>query len=930
MNTALDQQGDDGENAAHAGLSLDQFQEWHSEIKAQPLWRKNADRECDYRDGNQLDSEVLRKQQAIGMPPAIEPLIGPVIDAVLGMEAQHRTDWRVIPDSDVNGDDVAAALNNKLNTAERQSKADKACGDAFAGQASVGIGWVEVSRDSNPFNFPYRAVSIPRNEIYWDWRAQAKHGTDDYRYLIRRKWTDKDQAKLLFPDKADVIEMAARGWSGYDSILTNDGGKSTNLSMGGGAFPSAYGAVTSPVPGDGGSTFPMLASSYTAERGSSLEEQEWRDINNNRVCLFEVWYRVWSRALVMKMPDGRVVEYDEQNEAHQMLAATGAATPDYAVISKVRVAWWLGPHRLTDEPSPYKHNKFPYVPFWGKREDRTGVPFGLIRGMMYLQDNVNATTSKIRWGLSAVRTIRTEGAALDDDDTLRGEVARPDADIVLDAVAMSKPGAVFKIERDFQLNPQQYQMLTDSRDGIKRVGGIENAFMGRASASDSGIKVANLAEQSTQSLADLMDNFRVARSEVGELLLSLVVEDMGNDPQDVTLKGGAINEDRTIKLNQPTHDPETGLQYLTNDVQRTMLKVTLEDVPHTPSFRSQQLQSFTEVFKSAPEDFQRVLFPQLLSLMDVPNKEDVIKAVKDASQVPTPQEIQQQIEQAVDQALTKAQVEAKGRELDIKQQLNDAQIDKIKAETVKTGVEAQFSSMQSAEVIASVPQVAPIADALMQAAGYQMPNPGGVDPNFPTGAPAPGIALNPIKNNRTGVQITPGGNTDPMSPANPAQAAPVGAVMPSPSAPATPGMGERRGIETMRPDSAPGFADGGMIGSDGSRGYNLSPTIISDSPVHDLLQGGQINDDLDNQGPLHSLLADSAFAQRSSSGVSRFSNGGQIHGPGSGTSDSIPAVVDGQKPIKVSSGEFVVPSDVVEKLGPEFFNELINKHHTPT
>ena len=252
------------------GLSREQFEKWHNEIKQQPAWRAKADREADYVDGNQLDADVLRKQQSIGMPPAIEPLIGPVIDSVLGMEAQRRTDWRVIPDSeDGSGDDVAIALNHKLNTAERHSKADKACSEAFSGQASVGIGWIEVSREANPFKYPYRCTPIPRNEIYWDWRSKELD-LSDARYLIRRKWTDKGQAELMFPDQAPLISRAAGGWSGWDVNLSMDGGKSTGLQMSGDGPPSAYGAVTTPLPGQSGISHAMLAAFYSGERGFNL------------------------------------------------------------------------------------------------------------------------------------------------------------------------------------------------------------------------------------------------------------------------------------------------------------------------------------------------------------------------------------------------------------------------------------------------------------------------------------------------------------------------------------------------------------------------------------------------------------------------------------------------------------------------------------
>jgi hypothetical protein len=38
-------------------------------------------------------------------------------------------------------------------------------------------------------------------------------------------------------------------------------------------------------------------------------------------------------------------------------------------------------------------------------------------------------------------------------------------------------------------------------------------------------------------------------------------------------------------------------------------------------------------------------------------------------------------------------------------------------------------------------------------------------------------------------------------------------------------------------------------------------------------------------------------------------------GPGDGLSDSVPAVIDGQDRAALSSGEFVIPADVVSYLG---------------
>lgn len=60
----------------------------------------------------------------------------------------------------------------------------------------------------------------------------------------------------------------------------------------------------------------------------------------------------------------------------------------------------------------------------------------------------------------------------------------------------------------------------------------------------------------------------------------------------------------------------------------------------------------------------------------------------------------------------------------------------------------------------------------------------------------------------------------------------------------------------------------------------------------------------------------------SSFSLDGFSQGGKISGPGTGTSDSILAVVDGKKPIAVSNGEYVNTAAVVENLGVKFFEDL--------
>lgn len=696
VNEGIDVPADD------QALSLIEYQEILDEIEQQPTWRAIADSEADYADGNQLDGELLKKQRELGLPPAVENLIGPALRAIQGYEQSVRTDWRVTPNGEVGGQDVADALNYKINQAERNSKADKACSDAFETQIKCGLGWVEVSRETDPFKYPYRCRKIHRNEIHWDMNA-VESDLSDARWLRRAKWLRPERIALSFPDHKELIMALGRQGADWYNMPNFDGGSSTGLE-------NAW--------GEG--------------RGNTLQEERWYNTTRKELCIFEVWYRRWESVPVIKTPDGRVVEYDEDNENHVMAVAAGMTKPIKATVTRMRRSYWLGPHLLSDEPSPYQHTHFPYVPFWGFKEDATGIPYGYVRDMKYPQDSLNSALSKLRWGMSVTRTERTKGAVNMTDAQVRRQAARPDSDFVLDQSHMAKAGARFEIIRDYQLTDQHYQMLGENRESINRTSGITPSFQGGQGNAQSGYQEQLQVEQSNQSLADMMDNFRDGRKNVGELLLSMLIEDMGNEPQTVVITGDAVTEDRTVMINAPERDPVTGQTYLSNDVQKTRLMVALEDVPSTNSYRGQQLNAFSEAVKSLPAEMQVAAMPYMIALMDIPHKENFIEDIKAMQQQQTPEEIEKAQQEAIKDALVKAANDIKMRELEIKELKADSEIKNLEAKAVQTGVSSAYSAMQGGAQIAQMPQVAPIADEIMMSAGYQRPNPYGVDPNYPT------------------------------------------------------------------------------------------------------------------------------------------------------------------------------------------------------
>lgn len=726
-------------------LTLDELTEIMYEIEEQPYWRNIADKEMDYADGNQLESELLNRMKQIGIPPAVEDMIGPALQSVEGFELQTRTDWRVKANGDTGSDDVADALNFKLNQAERLSKADKACSDAFRPQIGCGIGWVEVKREQDPFKYPYRCVKVHRNEIHWDMKA-AENDLSDARWLRRTRWIHPKRLIQAFPQHAELIQTVGRyGASWWQEAGVMDGGESTGLK-------NAW----------------LDARSYT------ISEQHWYNTTSKEINVAEVWYRRWVRVPVLKFGDGRVVEYDSSNMNHDIAIYQGLAHVELANISKIRRSYWLGPHVLFDGPTPYSHHYFPYVPFWGAREDNTNIPYGFVRRMKFSQDSINSGISKLRWGMSVTRVERTKGAVDMTDEQLRRQVARPDADIVLNANHMAKAGARFEVKRDFELSQQHFQLINDNRAAIERVSNITSGFQGKQGNATSGKQEQLQIEQSNQTLMKIMDNFREARTLIGEMLLSMIVEDMGSREQTVVIEGDAVREDRTVVINKPEVD-ELGYPYVSNDIQRIRLKVVLDDVPSSTTFREQQLNALSEITKSLSAEIQTAVLPYVMALTDIPFKKDIIESIRQATQAPTPEQVEQQIKEAVERALADAGIDLKRRELELKERKASSEIREIDARSVQIGVQAAYSAMQAGVQVAQMPQVAPIADEVMKGAGYQRPNPIGDDPNFPTAKQTAARDVRSPYLEGEGAQIGSEGlaevqqNTSPMNPAVPQQ-----------------------------------------------------------------------------------------------------------------------------------------------------------------
>ena len=647
------------DDAKTAQVTLRDLERIVGDISLQPIWRPEADRAADYYDGRQLEPDVVREMEARGQPVLIHNLIQPAINGVLGLEAKTRTDWKVVADDeDKDGEeqaDVAEAMNMELNKAARMTRANRACSDAFAAQVKTGMGWVEVTRNGDPFAYPYEVNYIHRREIFWDWHAR-KPDLADARWMLRRKWLEQDELIMAFPQHKRLIEAMSNGFIGYDPWQTEE--------------PLLYSQE--------------LLGAYTDQTTTSIPEDQWWDPDRRRALVYEIYYRVWEKKPVLKTQDGQVFEFDKQSKIHQAVLANGQAEVVIAPYSKMRLSYFIGPHRVADLDSPHPHNKFPYIPFWGYKEDRTEIPYGIVRGMMPAQDEINKRRSRLTWLLNAKLIIKDEDSVLDmNDDEIMDAVHSGFGVISMNPNRQNKNSDAFKVQTDMGVAQQQFTVMQEAEKMIQDVAGIYNSFLGADSGAQSGVAIDSLIEQSSTTLAEMNDNYRYSRQLLGELLLDHIVADIGENQKDVQINKDNHKKTRTIRLNERREDGFT--KKVTNQVVRTRMNVVMDEVANTKTYRQQLARGLMEMAGQMPDQIKMALIDMIVELSDIPSRDEVLKRIRQATGQGVDPEDMTEEEQA--QMQRKQQLQQEMEELEIENKRLEVQ--ELAAKARKLNAESQ-------------------------------------------------------------------------------------------------------------------------------------------------------------------------------------------------------------------------------------------------
>ncbi len=668
----------DGERAVALQRRL--LDHYTRELDRQAENRREMSLDEDFYDNEQWSADDKAVLEARGQKPLVYNVTATTVDWVLGSERRARSDYKLL-----------ARRKKDSKGAERKSQLLKYLSDvnntpfhwstAFADGVKVGLGWMEAGiRDDGEDEPLYERRESWRHVLH-DSNAQELD-LSDARYQFRAKWVDLDVAKAIFKNRKGLLDRSVEA---IDEL--------TELAL--------YGDDA------------MDSQELDLDRatGGRRSDDVTGGYFRQRVRIIECWYRmpVQSQKMIGGQFSGEI--FDETSRGHAEDYEAGEADVQTRSTMRMHVALFTPSGMLWMGESPYRHNRFPLTPIWGFRRGRNNLPYGLIRRIRGIQEDINKRASKALSIMSNNRVVMDEGA-VDDLDEFMEEVARPDGLIV------KKFGKSIEFSTDRELSQYQLEMMGRSISMVQQASGVTDELMGRGTNARSGIAIQSRQDQGQMATSGLFDNLRFAKQIHGGKLVSLTEQFITEKKsfRITNMRGNAEYVDINDDL------PE-------NDITRSKADYVISEADWRASLRQAQADElFSLLAKIAPVAPQIVLvmLDLLVESMDLPNRDELVRRIRQATgmtdpdqEEPTPEDMARQQQQQQAQQFQQAMAIGNLEKLQADIALIIARAKEIEAKTTGTKVQSQKTAMDAAAAAVAQPGLTHVADHMLGESGFR-------------------------------------------------------------------------------------------------------------------------------------------------------------------------------------------------------------------
>jgi hypothetical protein len=548
-----------------------------------------------YYDNEQWSEEDKMVLEERGQAPLVFNETRGAVEWILGSAIRGRTDWKVYGRG-VEDADHADIKNKLIKYISDINRAGWQRSAAFAECVKSGEGWTEICIEADDFG---------KNQIVFrqeSWRnimldsSSKRLDMSDARYVIRSRIVDIDDAVVLWPQHESMLRSLAR--------------ERTVLEL----------EVRSELEGLG------QGSSYENEQGFMSANAAMMIGSRPAIRLIEVWYRKNKRVDVLHSEHAQIdgLTYDPKDEQHGQWLQHGYATKANVRQRQVRLSVFTAGFMLSDEKSPYKHNRFPFVRRTAYINAATGQTYGVIRCVRDIQDDLNKRRSKAQLIFSTRRAMVQDGG-VEDMDEFAEQLAKPNGIMLVNDIQK------VKIEEQLQLAESQVRMAEQNSAYIRQISGVTGENLGLQTNATSGVAIDARSEQGTIVTTPLMDNNRLAHQLEGELLLS-VIEQFMDEPMQFRVLGPTGDPD-FIKINDGTAK---------GDITASQCDFVVDEENYRVSQKSAMAEQFSkiaQVFAQAGQSQVAAAFMvAALNLQDIPNRQRIMQQVYQMTGLPDPNE----------------------------------------------------------------------------------------------------------------------------------------------------------------------------------------------------------------------------------------------------------------------------------------------------
>lgn len=663
------------DSAAMSDMHSKMMSYWSTEVQRQRDNRLEMIQDEEYYDNEQWSADDASVLEERGQKALVYNVISSSVDWVTGTEKRSRTDYKILP----RRKEGAKAAEHKTSLMKYLSDVNRSTFDtsrAFEDAVKVGVGWIEDGWDPESDSEPLYTKAESWRNILWD-SAGGEPDLTDARYIFRSKWVDYDIAASIFPERKATL------WN---------------------SVSESYGYGTQDMWGDEALDDPELERELAGRIGS--DESNYK---RQRVRVIEGWFKLPVKVKKLKGGDFHNEIYDPYSRGHRDSLNNGDAELVIRNTNRMYVAIFTIEGMLWFSESPYKHNRFPFTPIWGKRRGKNNLPYGMVRLLKDIQDDVNKRASKALHILSTNKVVADEGA-VEDVDVAREELARPDAWIE------KKEGLELKIHSDRELAPMHMELFRQGVSMIQSASGVTDELLGKTTNATSGIAIERRQDQGSLATILYFDNLRLARQLSGEKQLSNIEQFMDEE------KSFRITDQRGnpeyISVNDGTFE---------NDIVATKADFIISEAEWNATLRQSAVTELMAVVQKMPPEIGLVMLDLVVENMDIPNREELVKRIRSMSgqQDPDLDPDSPEAQEQADQETQRAEYEGRIAQLELEKK--QADVDKTAAEARLKDAQVAMERMKTqtgaidsaATVSALTPQAVHTADKLLSETGYK-------------------------------------------------------------------------------------------------------------------------------------------------------------------------------------------------------------------